>query len=405
MPLTGKRILLGVGGGIAAYKSAYLTRLLVKAGADVQIIMTPEAKAFVGPLTFSVLSKHPVASDFFHENDGTWNNHVALGMWGDLFLLAPCTANTLAKMSHGICDNLLMAVYLSARCPVMIAPAMDEDMWKHEATQKNIDVLKKRSHIFLPPATGDLASGLTGEGRMAEPEEIFTAVNDFFFKIAGVLKGKKVLITAGPTYEKIDPVRFIGNHSTGKMGFALAEACLHAGAEVTVIHGPVSQMNIADAIRLVPVTSAEEMFSACSKEFPACDIFIAAAAVSDFVPENPSGQKIKKSGANADGLTLRLKRTPDILAAMAAQKKNGQLVIGFALETENGMEHAEKKLRDKNLDAIVLNLLTEAGAGFGHDTNKITILDNSNKTLTFELKNKSEVAEDIVQFLSQKIHA
>lgn len=405
MSLQGKKIILGVCGGIAAYKSAYLTRLLIKEGASVRILMTPDASSFVGPLTFSTLSKNPVAIDFYNPHDGSWVNHVELGLWADLMLVAPATANTIASMASGISNNLLLTVYLSARCKVMISPAMDLDMWKHPATQKNISILKEFGNIILQPASGELASGLSGEGRMPEPEMILNQIIDFFSDDAKPLKGKKILITAGPTYENIDAVRFIGNRSSGKMGFALADAFAKAGAEVTVIHGKVSANNENILVQKIFTESAEQMFQACEKLFPSTDIFIAAAAVSDFKPLNPVGNKIKKNPDNENGFSVQLTRTKDILKEMAGKKKENQLVVGFALETDNEIENAKRKLQEKHLDLIILNSLNDTGAGFQHDTNKITILDSNNKLTNFELKTKKETAQDIVHYIIQKLHA
>jgi phosphopantothenoylcysteine decarboxylase/phosphopantothenate--cysteine ligase len=405
MSLQGKKIILGVCGGIAAYKSAYLTRLLIKEGASVRILMTPDASSFVGTLTFSTLSKNPVGIDFYNPHDGSWVNHVELGLWADLMIVAPATANTIASMAAGISNNLLLTVYLSARCKVMISPAMDLDMWKHPATQKNISILKEFGNIILQPASGELASGLSGEGRMPEPEEILNQIIDFFSDDAKPLKGKKILITAGPTYENIDAVRFIGNRSSGKMGFALADAFAKAGAEVTVIHGKVSATNENILVQKISTESAEQMFQACEKLFPSTDIFIAAAAVSDFTPVNPVGNKIKKNADNENGFTIDLIRTKDILKEMAGKKKENQLVVGFALETDNELENAKRKLQEKHLDLIILNSMNDAGAGFEHDTNKITILDSNNNLTNFELKTKKETAQDIVHYIIQKLHA
>lgn len=405
MSLQGKKIILGVCGGIAAYKSAYLTRLLIKEGASVRILMTPDASSFMGPLTFSTLSKNPVGIDFYNPHDGSWANHVELGLWADLMIVAPATANTIASMAAGISNNLLLTVFLSARCEVMISPAMDLDMWNHPATQKNISILKEFGNIILQPAIGELASGLSGEGRMPEPETILNQIIDFFSDEVKPLKGKKILITAGPTYENIDAVRFIGNRSSGKMAFALADAFAKAGAEVTVIHGKVSANNENILVQKIFTESAEQMFQACEKLFPSTDIFIAAAAVSDFKPINPVGNKIKKSPDNENGFSIKLIRTKDILKEMAAKKKENQLVVGFALETENELENAKRKLQEKHLDLIILNSLNDAGAGFQHDTNKITILDSNNKLTNFELKTKKETAQDIVHYIIQKLHA
>jgi len=404
MSLQGKKILLGVSGGIAAYKSALLTRLLVKEGAEVKVMMTPGAKAFIGALTFSTLSKNPVAVDFYNESDGTWNNHVAAGMWGDLILIAPATANTISKMAVGMSDNFLITTYLSAKCPVAIAPAMDLDMWLHSTTQKNIQTLKSNGVLMLDPESGELASGLNGTGRMAEPEHILSWLQKYFDTAPKRLAGKKVLITAGPTYEAIDPVRFIGNHSSGKMGFALAAAFEREGAAVTVVHGPVDAALIPDSISTIAVTGAEEMLNACLPQFETTDIFVAAAAVADFTPVAPSDKKIKKSEQPDALLELQLKRTPDILKTLSAGKTK-QVVIGFALETDNEAANAAKKLQQKGLDMIVLNSMNDSGAGFKHDTNKITILDKFGNQTNFELKSKQAVANDIVNYIINNLHA
>ncbi|MBK7440254.1 MAG: bifunctional phosphopantothenoylcysteine decarboxylase/phosphopantothenate--cysteine ligase CoaBC [Bacteroidetes bacterium] len=404
MSLQGKKILLGVSGGIAAYKSALLTRLLVKEGAEVKVMMTPGAKAFIGALTFSTLSKNPVAVDFYNESDGTWNNHVAAGMWGDLILIAPATANTISKMAVGMSDNFLITTYLSAKCPVAIAPAMDLDMWLHSTTQKNIQTLKSNGVLMLDPESGELASGLNGTGRMAEPEHILSWLQKYFDTAPKRLAGKKVLITAGPTYEAIDPVRFIGNHSSGKMGFALATAFEREGAAVTVVHGPVEAALIPDSISTIAVTGAEEMLNACLPQFETTDIFVAAAAVADFTPVAPSDKKIKKSEQPDALLELQLKRTPDILKTLSAGKTK-QVVIGFALETDNEAANAAKKLQQKGLDMIVLNSMNDSGAGFKHDTNKITILDKFGNQTNFELKSKQAVANDIVNYIINNLHA
>lgn len=404
MSLRGKKVLLGVCGGIAAYKSAYLVRLLTKAGAEVRVMMTPDAAAFVGPLTFATLSKHPVAIDFFDKQTGQWQNHVSTGLWPDVILIAPITANTIAKLAGGITDNFLLATTLSSRCPIYLAPAMDLDMWKYQATVDNIAKLKGFGHHIINPVHGELASGLEGTGRMAEPEELLEVMENHFQQVKGPLSGKKVLITAGPTYEAIDPVRFIGNHSTGKMGIALAETCLRLGAEVTLVHGPM-QVSCDDAdIHSIAVTSAAEMLGACEEAFPTCDIFIAAAAVADFTPEAPSAQKIKKGDSQDGSMQLNLRRTTDILGTLSA-KKGTRFVVGFALETSNGLEYAKSKLEQKNLDMVVLNTTADRGAGFGHDTNKITLLDKSGEVINFELKSKAAVAQDIVQHIIRRLHA
>jgi phosphopantothenoylcysteine decarboxylase / phosphopantothenate---cysteine ligase len=390
--LAGKKILLGVSGSIAAYKAAFLTRLLVKSGAEVKVIMTPSARDFITPLTLATLSKNPVLTHFTKDDAGEWNNHVELGLWADALVIAPATANTLAKMVAGICDNLLTAVYLSARCPVFIAPAMDLDMLQHPSTRRNIETLERWGHHQLNPTYGELASGLIGTGRMAEPQEIITYLENFFS--ASPLKGKKALVTAGPTYEAIDPVRFIGNHSTGKMGFAIAEELSRQGAQVTLVTGPSNQKTSLSGIEIVSVTSAEEMYQACVARFESTDVTILSAAVADYKPATMADQKIKKT---SQALTIELVSTRDIAAELGKLKKNGQFVVGFALETENERTNAEKKIKSKNFDLIVLNSLQDAGAGFGHDTNKITLIDAKNKSTEFNLKSKKEVARDIVK--------
>jgi phosphopantothenoylcysteine decarboxylase/phosphopantothenate--cysteine ligase len=397
--LKGKKIVLGVCSGIAAYKAAFLTRLLVKAGAEVQIVMTPGAKEFITPLTLSTLSKNPVYSEFTSGANGEWNNHVELGLKADLILIAPATANTLAKMANGLCDNLLLAVYLSARCPVMVAPAMDLDMLKHPATQKNIETLKSFGNMLIPSGTGELASGLHGEGRLAEPEQILKFVEDFFGR-KKKLSGKKILISAGPTYEAIDPVRFIGNHSSGKMGVALAEEAANEGAQVTVVLGPGSVLPVNPTIKVFHIESAQEMYNTCTRLFKSHDIAIMSAAVADYRPAKISATKIKKQDA---ALTIQLEPTPDTLAALGKLKTKKQTLVGFALETNNEVENAKKKVKSKNLDFIVLNSLRNKNAGFRHNTNKISIIDRNNKIHNFELKNKDEVAKDIIAHLTNKI--
>ena len=396
--LEGKKILLGISGSIAAYKSAILTRLLVKAGAEVKIVMTPAAKDFVTPLSLSTLSKNPALSDLA-END-SWANHVMLGRWADIMLIAPLSANTLSKMATGLCDNLLMAVYLSATCPVAAAPAMDEDMWHHGTTKKNLEIISNFGNHIIPVEHGELASGLVGEGRMAEPETIVKWLEGFFLT-ENELKGKKILITAGPTYEPIDPVRFIGNHSSGKMGIAIAEEMQKRGAEVSMVLGP-SNVKVAAGIKLIKVKTAAEMFSACEKIFPETDIAIMSAAVADYTPVKTSTEKIKKT---ENDFSVQLTKTKDILKTLGVLKKNGQLLIGFALETNNETENALQKLQSKNADMIILNSLQDAGAGFGHDTNKITIFDKTGKSYPFDLKSKEEVAKDIVNSIIQLLHA
>jgi phosphopantothenoylcysteine decarboxylase/phosphopantothenate--cysteine ligase len=397
--LKGKKIVLGVCSGIAAYKAAFLTRLLVKAGAEVQVVMTPGAKEFITPLTLSTLSKNPVYSEFTSGANGEWNNHVELGLKADLILIAPATANTLAKMANGLCDNLLLAVYLSARCPVMFAPAMDLDMLKHPATQKNLGTLKSFGNILIPSGTGELASGLHGEGRLAEPEQILKFVEDFFGR-KKKLSGKKILISAGPTYEAIDPVRFIGNHSSGKMGVALAEEAANEGAQVTVVLGPGSVLPVNPTIKVFHIESAQEMYNTCTRLFKSHDIAIMSAAVADYRPAKISATKIKKQDA---ALTIQLEPTPDTLAALGKLKTKKQTLVGFALETNNEVENAKKKVKSKNLDFIVLNSLRNKNAGFRHNTNKISIIDRNNKIHNFELKNKDEVAKDIIAHLTNKI--
>ena len=396
--LKGKKILLGITGSIAAYKSAVLTRLLVKAGAEVKVIMTAAAKDFVTPISLSTLSKNPVLTDLT-END-SWANHVMLGRWADIMLIAPLSCNTLAKMSNGICDNLLMAVYLSSTCPVAVAPAMDEDMWLHDSTKKNLIKISTSGNYILPVENGELASGLIGEGRMAEPETILAWLQQFFSN-QHQLSGKKVMVTAGPTYESIDPVRFIGNHSTGKMGIAIAEEMSRRGATVTLILGP-SSIPVNGAIEVIRVRSAGEMFNACKKDFPQTDIAVMCAAVADYTPVAPVDEKIKKT---TETLSLELTKTKDILKSLGELKKNGQFLVGFALETNNEKENAIQKLHAKNADMIVLNSLNDDGAGFGHDSNKITIFDKHGKTFLFDKKSKKEVAADIVNTIIQLLHA
>jgi phosphopantothenoylcysteine decarboxylase/phosphopantothenate--cysteine ligase len=392
--LKGKKILLCVTGSIAAYKSVILVRLLVKAGAEVKVIMTESAKDFVTPLTFSTLSKNKVLTDLFDE--GSWVNHVMLGRWADVMLIAPASCNTIAKMANGICDNLLLAVYLSSKCAVVIAPAMDEDMWLHPATKQNIEVLKKQGNEFLAVNNGELASGLTGEGRMMEPEEIMDFLGDYFSKDTS-LKGINALVTAGPTYEAIDPVRFIGNHSSGKMGAAIAEELFKRGANVQLVIGP-SDIQISSGINTKKVVSADEMYEACMQQFDSYDIIIMAAAVADFTPKKKAVEKIKKSG---EGITLELVRTKDILLKSGQSKTKNQTVVGFALETNNEKANAIEKLKAKNADMIILNSLKDERAGFGYDTNKITIFDKNNKEYQFPAKTKKQVATDIVNTIIQ----
>jgi phosphopantothenoylcysteine decarboxylase/phosphopantothenate--cysteine ligase len=391
--LRGKKILLGITGSIAAYKSALLVRLLVKSGAEVKVVMTPSAREFITPLTLSTLSKNPVYTSFTKDSEsGIWNNHVQLGLWADLMVIAPASANTLSKMAYGLCDNLLMAVYLSARCPVMFAPAMDLDMYLHPSTQKNIETLLEYGNILIEPDEGELASGLEGKGRMAEPENILNQIKNHFSQ-SEEFKNKKALITAGPTYEKIDPVRFVGNFSTGKMGIAIADEFANRGADVTLILGPSVHTPRNKNIKIIKVTSAKEMAAHAIEQFNNTDIAVLSAAVADFSPETQSSEKIKK---DSDTLTIQLTKTPDILASLGKLKKPTQILIGFALETNNEIEHAKKKLENKNLDFIVLNSLNDSGAGFAHDTNKITIISKNGNIKTFDLKPKKEVAKDIV---------
>jgi phosphopantothenoylcysteine decarboxylase / phosphopantothenate---cysteine ligase len=399
--LKGKKIVLGVTGSIAAYKTAVLTRLLVKAEAEVKVIMTPSSKDFITPLTLSTLSKNPVLTDFIKDKTGEWNNHVELGLWADALIVAPASANTIAKMAHGLCDNLLLATYLSARCPVFIAPAMDLDMLRHRSTDSNIKKLVSYGNHLIDAEFGELASGLVGSGRMAEPENIISYLNRFFSGHRR-LSGKNVLVTAGPTYEAIDPVRFIGNHSSGKMGFAIAEALANEGAKVNLVTGPTHQHTLNPGVNVKSVTSAQEMFDVCNVLFPSTDITVLSAAVADYKPLVRAEQKIKKKD---DTLTLELTRTQDIAASLGKMKSNGQVIVGFALETEQEQANALKKLESKNFDLIVLNSLNDKGAGFGHDTNKITILDRQQMSKTFELKTKKEVAHDIVEAIIEKIHA
>lgn len=391
--LSGKKIVLGVSGGIAAYKTASLVRLFIKSGAEVKVVMTPAAKDFVTPLTLSTLSKNPVNSSFYDEKDenAQWNNHVDLALWADFILIAPATANTLSKMATGNCDNLLVAVYLSAKCPVYFAPAMDLDMYKHPSTLESFHALKSFGNIMIPAESGELASGLSGEGRMAEPEHIVSFMEH---DIAGKLplRGKKILITAGPTYEAIDPVRFIGNHSTGKMGFDIAQCAARLGASVVLVSGPTHLRLNHNGVQTIFVTSAAEMYDACHAHYEDTDVAIAAAAVADYRPKHPAGQKIKKTEAH---FTIELEKTTDILASLGAIKTH-QFLIGFALETENEIEHAKEKIRKKNLDLIVLNSLNDAGAGFGKPTNKITFIDSQFKVEPMDLKPKEAVAADIL---------
>ena len=399
MSVSGKKILIAVSGGIAAYKIHFLIRDFVKKEAEVQVIMTPDAEQFVTKLSLSTLSKKPVYSDFYGDN-GTWYSHVEMALWADVMIVAPCTANTLAKMVHGMCDNLVIATYMSAKCPVFIAPAMDLDMYAHPSTRQNIELAEDYGHIIIPAETGELASGLVGQGRMAEPETIFKTVDNFFTSGNQIksLEGKTVLITAGPTYEAIDPVRFIGNHSSGKMGFSLAEEASKRGAKVILISGPSSQKTDDRNIQLHKVTSAKEMLNKVFEFYDAVDIGIASAAVADYAPKEVAKEKIKK---NDDNLTIELVKNPDILKTMG-EKKTYQFLVGFALETQNEEENAKGKLEKKNLDMIVLNSLRDEGAGFKNDTNKIKIFTKTGKK-EFDLKSKDEVAADILDFVEAQL--
>ena len=400
--LNGKKIVLGVSGGIAAYKTASLVRLFIKAGADVQVVMTPASKDFVTPLTLSTLSKNPVHSTFYNEDDSdaVWNNHVEIGLWADLMIIAPATANTLSKMANGTVDNLLIATYLSAKCPVYFAPAMDLDMYKHPSTLASFSLLQSFGNIIIPAESGELASGLSGEGRMAEPENIVAFLeSDLESKLP--LKGKKILVTAGPTYEAIDPVRFIGNHSSGKMGFDIAKQAADLGAQVILVSGPTQLKPGNSSIELISVVSAKEMYETCHQYFDTVDVAIAAAAVADYRPKFPANQKIKKTEVD---LTIELEKTQDILASLGKIKKN-QFLIGFALETENEIENAKLKIQKKNLDLIVLNSLQDEGAGFGKPTNKITFIDHNFTIEPMDLKSKEAVAEDILNKVIQHFYA
>lgn len=391
--LSGKKIVLGISGGIAAYKTASLVRKFIKAGAHVQVIMTPAALDFVTPITLGTLSKRPVFTEFFNKStsEGVWNNHVDLALWADFMLIAPATANTLSKMANGGCDNLLLATYLSAKCPVYFAPAMDLDMYIHPSTTKNFETLQRFGNIMIPAETGELASGLLGQGRMSEPENIINFIEKDLSKSLP-LKGKKILITAGPTYEPLDPVRFIGNHSTGKMGFDIADAAANLGADVLLVSGPSHLVPKNNNVQLISVFSAKEMYDACHSVFLNIDAVVAAAAVADYRPKVVATQKIKK---NDETFTIELEKNPDILASLGKIKKN-QFLIGFALETQNEIEHAKAKITKKNLDLIVLNSLNDEGAGFGKPTNKVTFIDKDFNIFPQDLKSKEEVAKDIV---------
>jgi len=397
--LRGKHIILGVTGSIAAYKAATLTRLLVKEGVSVKVVMTPLAKEFITPLTMATLSKSPIMVDFYNPENGDWNSHVDLGLWADLYLIAPASANTIGKMAGGIADNLLLTTYLSAKCPVMVAPAMDLDMYKHPATQRNLKVLQSFGNIIIEPESGELASGLIGKGRMEEPEKIVSFITDYFARQAD-FKGKKVVVTAGPTYEKIDPVRFIGNYSSGKMGLAIAEELAGRGAEVVLVCGPVNLKTCHPAIRRVDVESAVQMYEVTSKEFVNSDVAVLSAAVADFTPKEKADHKIKRG---KDDLLLELLPTKDIAAELGRIKTVSQLLIGFALETNDEEINALSKMQRKNLDMIVLNSLNDKGAGFSVDTNKVTILDKAGDKTVYELKTKVEVAKDIVDQIASRL--
>lgn len=398
MSLSGKKILIAVSGGIAAYKIHFLIRDFIKKGAEVQVIMTPDAEHFVTKLSISTLSKKPVYSDFYSDN-GTWNSHVEMALWADVMIVAPCTAGTLSKMVHGMCDNLVIATYMSAKCPVFIAPAMDLDMYVHPSTKRNLELAESFGHIVIPAETGELASGLSGQGRMSEPETIARTIEDFFdVNTKKTLEGKTVLITAGPTYEAIDPVRFIGNHSSGKMGFSLAEEASKRGAKVILISGPSSEKPINKSIELHKVTSAKDMLAKVFEFYDTVDIGIASAAVADYAPKEVAKEKIKK---NDENLTIELVKNPDILKTMG-EKKTRQFLVGFALETQNEEENAKAKFEKKNLDMIVLNSLRDEGAGFKNDTNKIKIFTRTEKK-EFDLKSKEDVAKDILDCIEAQI--
>ncbi len=387
----GKHVILGVTGGIAAYKAAYLVRSLVKAGAEVKVIMTENAKKFVAPLTFSTLSGNPVYTEFFNPENGEWHSHVKLGLWADLFIIAPATANTIAKMAHGIADNLLTTTYLSARCQTLVVPAMDLDMYAHTATQENLETLRQRGVIVMDPASGQLASGLEGKGRMPEPDDILNFASNVLTRQQD-LAGKKILITAGPTYENIDPVRFIGNYSTGKMGYAIADECASRGADVTVVSGPVSIEPNNKQVKVVNVRSASDMFNAAESLFESSDITVLSAAVADFTPVSKADSKIKRE---KDNLTLELRPTVDIAASLGKRKRSNQMLVGFALETDNEELNAKSKLERKNFDFIVLNSMRNPGTCFGSDNNQIKIIDRNN-IVSYPFKSKAEVAKDIV---------
>lgn len=398
--LKGKHIILGICGGIAAYKSAYLLRLLIKAGAEVQVVITPAGKEFITPVTLSALSGKPVISEFFTANTGSWNSHVDLGLWADAMVIAPATASTIGKMANGIADNMLVTTYLSAKAPVFIAPAMDLDMFAHPSTQRNLQLLRQYGNHIIEPASGELASHLVGKGRMEEPENIVKVLEEYF-AISQSLAGKRIMVTAGPTYEKIDPVRFIGNYSSGKMGYAIAEECASRGAEVVIVSGPVNVKATNKLISVVDVESAQEMYDAAVQEFKNCDAAIMCAAVADYCVENQSTHKIKREHDELP--VIKLKKNPDIAATLGSMKSGKQVLAGFALETDNEEANAVEKLRRKNLDFIVLNSLNEPGVGFKTDTNRVTIIDNTGLSREYSLKAKRLVACDIVDVLIEKM--
>ena len=400
--LKGKKIILGVTGSIAAYKAAYLVRAFVKKGAEVQVVITPSGKEFITPVTLSALSGRPVLSEFFAHTDGSWHSHVDLGLWADAMVVAPATASTLGKMANGIADNMLITCYMSCKAPVFVAPAMDLDMFAHPSTKRNLDILESYGNHIIEPGFGELASHLQGKGRMEEPDAIVAKLEAFFAQEES-LKKKKVIITAGPTYEKIDPVRFIGNYSSGKMGFALAEACAERGAEVVLIAGPVSLKTVHPSIKRIDVESAEQMYQASVEQFPDADAAILCAAVADYRPETEAAQKIKREQTGE--MTLRLVPNKDIAAELGKQKRPDQVLAGFALETNNEMQNAQAKLQRKNLDFIVLNSLQQEGAGFQCDTNKVTIISDCGEAKEYPLKSKQKVAGDIIDFLETRLYA
>lgn len=399
-PLTGKHIILGITGGIAAYKSVSLLRLFVKAGAEVQVVITPNGKEFITPVTLSALSGKPVVSEFFTANTGEWHSHVDLGLWADAMVIAPATASSIAKMANGVADNMLITTYLSAKAKVFVAPAMDLDMMGHPSTVRNIKLLRSYGNEIIESREGELASHLVGKGRMAEPEEIFEVISDYLRHKEDMI-GRKVLVTAGPTYENIDPVRFIGNYSSGKMGYAIANEFASRGAEVKLVSGPVADMSVHNKVEIIKVTSARQMLDACDKLFETSDIAVMAAAVADYAPETYSDKKIKREENGIE--VIRLVKNPDIAASLGKAKVPGQILVGFALETDNEKAHALSKLERKNLDAIVINSLRDRGAGFGVDTNKISILQRDGHSFDFELKSKKAVAKDIVDFIESKL--